>query len=139
MFKTCIRFAGVIISLELLAQTKEQGLDGSLLRDSGSRLARKEAVKRLIDISARRVQHGELNVKMHMFLSVVLAEVESMESGTECEDVIARGAVASLDYCHDLLQKQLGSPAQRDFSIPSGEPESDWLDFDMELFLQDGL
>ena len=143
LFRDGIRFAGVVISLELIAQTEAQRLDGTLNRSSESRELLKQAVERMIALSAERIQHGESNVKNHMFLSTVVAEAKSIEEGTSREFKIAESARNSLRYCHDLLEAQLGSGAlssyfDMDVGIDINGEQGDWgFDFDMGTFLHD--
>lgn len=110
MFKSGIRYAGVAISLELLAHTEAQSVDMTLHRYPEYRAVLKGAIQKTVSLSAERIQHGESNVKMHMFLRLVIAEAEAMEAGgISCELKMAQSARDSLQFCHDLLQAQTSS------------------------------
>ena len=129
MFRDGIRFAGAVISLELIAQTDAQRLDGTLTRNVEARAPFKKAVGKLVELSAERIRNGESNVKNHMFLSAALAEAEAIESGASREVKIAESARDSVRFCYDLLQSQASSSG-----LPSNCNEMDMggLDFDGE-------
>lgn len=104
-----IRFACSVIGLELLAETEAQDREGTLHRSSAYRTVVKQAAKDLITLSAERIRQGENNVKMHMFLSMILAQVEAMEEGQEVHQSMARSACDSLEFCYELLQERASS------------------------------
>ncbi|KAL9621514.1 MAG: hypothetical protein Q9160_004044 [Pyrenula sp. 1 TL-2023] len=144
MFKSGIRYAGVAVSLELLAQTEAQYTDMTLHRNSEYRAVLQRAVQKTISLSAERIQHGESNVKMHVFLNMVIAEAEAMEAGsTSCNFEIARSARDSLQLCHDMLQLQMGSVPllwdneMGDLPNFDGERGAYTPDFDIGNFLED--
>ena len=101
----------------------------------------------MVDISDKRIQLGESNVKKHIFLSLISGETESIESGDNCELEIAGRAMDSLRYCHDLSDARPGSHRQighrvrsvEDLSNAFSEQEEDWMDFDVDMVLQDVL
>jgi hypothetical protein len=141
LFREGIREAGSVISLELLAQTNAQRLDGTLHHNTKSRDALKEYLKDMMSLSLGRIRQGETNIKSHTLLSMILAQVEVIETDAPCEVNIARSARDSLQLCHSLLQSwftqvSLASPAGADLSLTSPYDEEDiyGLDFDMELF-----
>jgi hypothetical protein len=104
--KENIVFAASVINLELLALVEDQRLDGTLYRNPQSREILKQTVRDILSLSAERVRHGETSTKLHMFLSMVMAQVEAVEAGTQCEDRIAQSARDSLEICQELLQPQ---------------------------------
>ncbi|TVY41643.1 Transcription factor [Lachnellula subtilissima] len=92
LFKEGLRSANTVISLELLAHVEGQRLDGTLQRSSQYRELLKQHMRDMISLSIERIRQGETNVKSHMFLSMVIAQVEALETGAECELGIARAA-----------------------------------------------
>lgn len=99
--------------------------DGSLHRTALHREPLKQVVRALLAVAAERTRGrgGETNVKGHMFLSLVLAQVEAMEEeGTVEEGVVvavARAARDSLEVCEELLSGVgVGAP---------GEDEDGWM------------
>lgn len=139
LFREGIRYAMSIISGELMAQVDAQRLDGTLLRNSE---LLKQAVNNIISLSAERIRQGETNIKSHMFLSMVMAQVDAMETGTSCEFRIAQSAVDSLNFCYDLLQTRASTiPTPKDttfaLSNPYSEQEGYGMEFDLEFFLPD--
>ena len=108
-FKDAIRFASVAMSVELLAQTEIQLLALTLHRNLEYRAVLQRALNNLTLLSAERIKHGEYNVWNHTFLSMVMAETESIEAGTSYGFKVAQSARDSLQTCHDLLQAQMSS------------------------------
>ncbi|OJK04738.1 hypothetical protein ASPACDRAFT_49133 [Aspergillus aculeatus ATCC 16872] len=79
LFREGIRCATSAISLELLAHAETQRLND-------------------------RIRQGETNVKNHMFLRMILAQVEAVETGKAVEIEVARAARDSLELCNTILQ-----------------------------------
>ncbi|CAG8250370.1 unnamed protein product [Penicillium salamii] len=105
IFREGIWCAMTVVSIELLAQVESQRLDGTLHRNHSYIEMLKKAVHELLTFSAERIRQGETNIKGHMFISMIIAQVEAKQSGADCELSIARGAKDSLDFCHSLLLK----------------------------------
>ncbi|KAK8017780.1 hypothetical protein PG993_014106 [Apiospora rasikravindrae] len=86
LFRAGVRAAITALTLDLLTRVQEQRLDGTLARHAPHRAPAKQAVRDLIALSEERVRLGETNVKGHMFLCMILAQVEAVE---EEEDGVA--------------------------------------------------
>ena len=106
MFREGIRYACSVIGLEVIAETESQNKDGTLHRSSAYRKMIKQGLEDLIALSEERIRHGENNVKMHMFLSMILAQVEAMEEGKPAEHRMAKEGRGSLELCYELLQER---------------------------------
>ncbi|RAK70945.1 uncharacterized protein BO72DRAFT_473633 [Aspergillus fijiensis CBS 313.89] len=89
LFREGIRCATSAISLELLAHAETQRLN---------------VVRDLVVLSEDRIRQGETNVKNHMFLRMILAQVEAVETGKAVEIEVARAARDSLELCNTMLQ-----------------------------------
>ncbi|KAI0157936.1 hypothetical protein GGR52DRAFT_181509 [Hypoxylon sp. FL1284] len=145
MFREGIRCAVTIISLELIAQTEAQRLDGTLHRNTQHREILKQALKARIELSLARIRQGETNIKTHMFLSMILAQAKAIEQNGRCDLEIARSARDSLEFCYGLLQEQVASISwqrpndlgltPQSLDIGQGEFE---MDFDIDFFMRDG-
>ncbi|KAK4035244.1 hypothetical protein C8A01DRAFT_18057 [Parachaetomium inaequale] len=103
MFRDGMRCATAAISLELLAHVETQRRDGSLHRTSHCRDTLKRVVRGLVALAEGRIRKGETNVKGHMFMSMVLAQVAAIEKGEEVEVAVARAARDSLAFSERLL------------------------------------
>lgn len=86
-----------------------------------------------------RIRQGETNVKSHMFLSMILAQIDAMESGASIEYSNALSARDSFVFCHDLLHKRAATMSgldDMDFSSASPFGEQVYgMDFDLDFFL----
>ncbi|KAF2469228.1 uncharacterized protein BDR25DRAFT_288688 [Lindgomyces ingoldianus] len=144
LFREGFWYATSIIGREILSQVSVQLREGTLHRNAQHRELLKQAVRDMISLAVARMHQGDTNVKIHMFLSMILAQTEAMEEGVPCELMIAQGARDSLQLCHDLLQTQAGTepvPYYDDAGVTSstlgGVPENSLWDFDLEFFLPD--
>lgn len=128
LFKNANRYASLAVGLELLADTKSQYLDGTLHRYAGQREALKQAVRRLMGLYEMR---SERNPKNHMFMAMVLAEAEAMESGISCALAMARAARDSL-LLHQTRASVLAGSGMEDFT--EGRTDASLgLDLDLDL------
>ncbi|KAF2268926.1 hypothetical protein CC78DRAFT_454231 [Lojkania enalia] len=144
MFREGVRCASTVISLELITQVEAQDSDGTLQRNVYYREPLKRALRNIIALAAERIRQGETNIKLHMFLCMVLAQVEAIEAGVSCEPKVAQSAILSLEFCLDLLQTRLGnaplSPRHDTNRALSsfGSDQGDFgLDLDLDFFFPD--
>ncbi|KAJ5666747.1 Transcription factor [Penicillium macrosclerotiorum] len=126
------------------ARDSVQHREGTLHRKAQHRELLKQVVRDMISLAVARMYQGDTNVKIHMFLSMILAQTEATEEGLPCELMIAKGARDSLQLCHDLLQTQVGAeprPYYDDAGVMSSTldavTENSLWDLDMEFFLPD--
>ncbi len=106
LFREGFRCAMTAITLELLAHIETQRRDGSLHRTRQYRDFLVGIVRELLGIAERRIRSGETNVKSHMFLSIVLAQVDAVERGGPVEMEVARAMRDSLEFCERLLSEK---------------------------------
>ncbi|KAJ5848002.1 hypothetical protein N7455_011959 [Penicillium solitum] len=149
LFREGIWCAMAVLATELLAQLEAQHIDGTLHRNFDYIMLLKHSVNNLITLSSERIRYGETNIKGHMFLSMILAKVEAVQTGADCELSMARSAKDSLEFCHGLLLAQadsslLGIPNNAGFasgsSLDDGSegPDSGYdLDLDWDFLLPD--
>lgn len=103
MFREGQRCALTAVGLELIAHAEAQRLDGTLGRVGAYRGMLKGAVRDLLSLSEERIRLGETNVKSHMFLSMILAQVGAVEAGVPVELEVARATRDSLEFCFGIL------------------------------------
>lgn len=82
MFRESIRHASTIILLELLGQVETRRLDGTIHRSDEQVELLKQTARDLMSLSLERIQHGETNMKNHMFLAMAMAQVEAITTDT---------------------------------------------------------
>ncbi|KAK8135570.1 hypothetical protein PG984_003510 [Apiospora sp. TS-2023a] len=108
LFRAGVRGAISALTLDLLTRVQEQRLDATLACHAPHRAPAKRAVRDLIALSEERIRLGETNVKGHMFLCMILAQVEAVEGeGSDevpsVEVAVAQAARDSLGHCYGLL------------------------------------
>lgn len=101
--KGFIVHAAMVIFSELLTQIDED--DGSA--PAAAREPLKQALRDIIALAAERIKLVENNVKGHLFISIVLAQVEAMERGTSIEKAVLGAAKSSLTFCLELLRERI--------------------------------
>jgi hypothetical protein len=108
LFREGLRSAITAVGFELLAHVAAQRHSGSLGRNARHREVLKSAVRDCIALSEVRIRLGETNVKSHMFLAMILGQVEAAERGDEtAETAVARAARDSLSFCYGLLKNRI--------------------------------
>lgn len=112
MFREGQRCALTAVGLELIAHLEAQRFDGTLGRTGAYRGMLKGAVRDLLSLSEERIRLGETNVKSHMFLTMILAQVEAVEAGMPVELQVARSARDSLELCYGILSARASSIAE---------------------------
>jgi hypothetical protein len=145
MFREGVRVTSIATGLELLIHAQAQYLDGTLHRTSQYRQLLKQSIRDMISLSNERIHQGETNVKMHMFLSMVLGQAEAIETDSSVPLQIARSARDSLESSYAVLNMRADKVAlcsSDDTQYPIGEtgfdgPESSEyvMDLDWESFL----
>ena len=138
LFREGIRYASTVVSIELLALIETQQRDGTLHRHAHDREILKKALGDMVTLSAERIRQGETNIKSHMFLSMVLAQVAAVEAGVPCELEIARSARDSAAFCYTLLQTRrdnlsLPSPNEQSISPTAFGDDQDGYGWNMDF------
>ncbi|CZR68899.1 uncharacterized protein PAC_18800 [Phialocephala subalpina] len=104
--------AAMVVFAELLAQFDEEGTFTEQSRAAREPL--KQALRDIVDLSALRISQAENNIKGHLFISVVLAQVEAMELGIPAEKMVMDAARNSAELCMGLLAKRIPLTADND-------------------------
>lgn len=147
LFREGFRCAISALGLELLTHVSAQQQNGTLHRVLQHRELLKGAVRNLIAVSEKRICHGETNVKSHMFLNMILAQVEAVETGIEIKLAIARSTTDSLRVCREILSKiaeaflhageleMAGAVEVEEVTPGSLESENYVMNWDWDIFL----
>jgi hypothetical protein len=109
-FKEVLIYPLIIIQLELITQLEE---GPPLIHNEVQRKAReplKQYLAHMLEISAQRIRLGENNIKGHLFLSAVSAQIEAMENGQDPDLMIAKAAKESAETCYGLLKARIKKP-----------------------------
>lgn len=133
LFREGFKLAGMIISLELHAEVRSQRLDGTHHNRQYIELLR-NTIQSMRDLSFNQIQQGDTKAKVHVFLSMILAQAEAIEQGRDLELSIVKSAIASLQTCNELLQARWGGVS------PMGSAPDDYvmdLDLDLDFFFPD--
>jgi hypothetical protein len=96
----------MVIFSELMMQIEED--DGSSTTSSAAtREPLKQLLRNIIELAAERIKLVENNVKGHLFICIVLAQVEAMEKGISIEEPVLLAAKKSLNLCLELLKERI--------------------------------
>jgi hypothetical protein len=131
-FKTTLVHSSLVIFAELSMQLEE---DSSLTKQSrAAREPLKEIMREIVKLSADRLTAVDNNVKCHLFTSVILAQIEALDNGTNPEAAVLESAKNSAMLCYDLLQSRIPHDQQTNEEIPPEQEETSAIrtqDFDM--------
>jgi hypothetical protein len=108
--KELLIYASIIVQLELIAQLEE---GAPSVRNEGLLQAQKPLkayVAYMLDLTAQRISLGENNIKGHLFLSAVSAQVDALERGIDPDLLIAKAAKDSAEMCYGLLKNRIRKP-----------------------------
>jgi hypothetical protein len=133
LFREGFKLAAMTVSLELYAQVNFQRLDGTLHNKQYLNLL-KQAIQSMVNLSLQQIRRGDTKTKIHVFLSMILAQAEAIEKGEDVELSIARSAKTSLQVCYEVLQARWGGTS------PLGSGPDDHgmeLDLDLDFFFPD--
>ena len=96
------------VCLELVVQIEED--QANLVPLQAAKTRRDpihETVKRMFELSKKRIENAETNVKPFVFFSMVLAQVDAMEKGITLEPAILDAATKSTKTCIELLNARI--------------------------------
>ena len=94
----------------MITQIQEES---PFMHNEHDRMAReplREYLNHIIDVAAERLVLGENNIKGHLFLSAVSAQIEAMEKGVDPDPLIAKAARDSATKCYGLLKARIKKP-----------------------------
>jgi hypothetical protein len=155
-FKEAVfRDASISVAGEIIRQIEEETPVSStstpnsipFTKNKMAQVARKPLLKileRTIDLSARRIQFGETNVKGHLFCSAVLAQIQAMENGEPVEEAIMNASLKSAESCISMLTDVLSSttapfseqypPVDQTYMLDGGADPMFGLDFMVSIY-----
>jgi hypothetical protein len=122
-FKSLMVHVAMVIFSELYTQLDEDSTVAE--HDKATRQSLKQSLRDIIDLAAERISAGENNVKGHLFMSVVLAQLEAIEAGVDAERAVLDAASKSADLCYNLLVARISA----DMDIPTEGSMNEILDF----------
>ncbi|KAH6889279.1 hypothetical protein B0T10DRAFT_487651 [Thelonectria olida] len=146
LFREGLRVIMVAVGLELLIHVQAQRLDGTLHRTSQYRQLLKQSIRDMMVLAEERIHQGETNVKSHMFLNMILGQVEAIETDSSVELHVARTARDSLEHCYGVLKARADKmPVASSPTANLAPPGMDMgqgmdgyvMDLDWETFLPD--
>jgi len=138
-FKSIMVHVSMVIFAELWAQIEDDGVFSEYGKSKREPL--KQCLREVIALSANRIAEVENNIKGHLFMSLIMAQVEGMEAGLDPVPGVLDAATKSADKCYDLLVARYSA---MNGSIPPADrcpndPQSFWggPDFAMDFTMQD--
>lgn len=101
-------FKGIMTAtgLELLVQVEAQHRDGTLSTNPAYVMQLRETLNSMLTLSENRIRQGDVDVKSHMFISMMLAHAGAIVDATLLEWKIAQGARASVEWCYEALRQR---------------------------------
>lgn len=123
MFREAFWYSLSITIAEFLADVRACPQKSLLSYRVQQRTELKHSLLRLIVHSTERIRQGETNVKPHMFLNMIKAEVEALECQNSVEIAVARAGLDSLKASYQMIQDGSISVSLTPESVPVLEPD----------------
>lgn len=101
--RDCVHQASLVLSLELVAEVEDTLETAHLASVSSHREMMMGALNKAIGIEARRLQNGETNVKLHMWLSMIVGHLQATMKGEPVHESLLRSAKESLESSYRFL------------------------------------
>ncbi|KFY48463.1 hypothetical protein V495_01277 [Pseudogymnoascus sp. VKM F-4514 (FW-929)] len=140
-FKSIIIYMGTIIFHEVHTQLEEEG--PAIARETNdSRETLKKSLRDLRDLAEDRVNMGENNIMIRLFLSITLALIGAIEEGRDPEPAALDAARKNSQFCYELMSAR-NTAASGSLPVETGAPDmlagfGGPLDFGID-FTVDGL
>ncbi|KUJ08681.1 uncharacterized protein LY89DRAFT_741533 [Mollisia scopiformis] len=140
-FREAYSRASSAISLELISQIQEDSTSAfpstaafPMMEISNPRKGLHDVVSSIVDLSRRRLERGETNVKGFLFWCMVQAQTDAMERGVDVGNAIAGRAKAAAEEAYDILRKQVAYTPTPGSTSSLTPPE---LSVDWDALMQD--
>lgn len=108
IFKSIFLQAYIVIFSELIMQLDE---DTSPWTSSLPRTELYQAVADITDISWRRVEAGETNIKQHIYFFAAKAQIEAMREGVPIRQAVMEAGRRSMQDCYVMLKRRVDAQA----------------------------
>ncbi|EED13582.1 conserved hypothetical protein [Talaromyces stipitatus ATCC 10500] len=139
MFKNRIIHVSLALASELLIEIQEKGSNPVAQPPWDYRAILVAAVQEAQWQSAQRMKFGETNVRLHMKLSVVLSQAESLLPGQSLQERMIESAKDSLEISYATIQAHLGLPQSPVYSGGTMNLEGNQMTFSPLLDIDDIL
>lgn len=97
-------------------------ITGQAIIERQAREPLRRYIAHMVDVSARRISLGENNIKGHLFLSAVSAQIDAMERGEDPDPLILEAARNSAVTCYGLFKARIRKPPSSIVVAGSEEP-----------------
>lgn len=119
--------------MELISQLQDDS--SPLSSDSVNSIYRKglrNAILASMELAVRRIEAGETNVKGHVFLSALVAQIDSMQARLPLEQRMMDAARKSVEFCCGLLRGRMEGHIAQQVQEGGGGPKDieDYSDSD---------
>lgn len=138
-FKSIMVHVSMVIFAQLWSQIEEDNTFSA--HEKSNREPLKQCLRDVITLSAARIAEVENNIKGHLFMSLIMAQVEAMEEGLDPVPRVLDAATKSADKCYDMLVARYST---MNGSIPPtdrcpNDPQAFWggPDFGIDFAMQD--
>ncbi|OGM42351.1 hypothetical protein ABOM_007908 [Aspergillus bombycis] len=113
LFRHIMHHAAIVLCVEVVGQIKEDQSEKQLLQlrqDARGQLLSR--IRRVLNMTEKRLHEGETNVKSYVFLHMAIAQIEAMEQGMDVAAHVLKAATMAAREALDILQQQSGTETQ---------------------------
>lgn len=108
--KEVLTYPSISILLELLTQLEEESPQTQTAAAKAAREPLRRYVTYMIELTGERIRLGDNNIKPHIFVSAMLAQVDALERGEDPDQCIAKATKDSTEMCYRWLKQRVGKP-----------------------------
>ncbi|OJJ69051.1 hypothetical protein ASPBRDRAFT_183496 [Aspergillus brasiliensis CBS 101740] len=104
MFRDIVTRAAILVFLESSPDPEAESTSLAKRRDHARREALLRDARCVVQYAKDRVHHGETNVKVYIFLNMMLAQAEARLNGQSEEEAVSRVMHEGADVCYSIMQ-----------------------------------
>ncbi|KAF4626453.1 hypothetical protein G7Y89_g11709 [Cudoniella acicularis] len=102
----------IIIYLEMLIPLEEDPSTAFIQERKPSREPFHRLLQEMSDLSLKRIELGETNVKAHFMFAISLGHVSALENGTSSDEGIIEAGRKGIEKCRDILKSRMPPPVE---------------------------
>ncbi|KAL5050604.1 hypothetical protein BDW71DRAFT_103576 [Aspergillus fruticulosus] len=136
MFRDLITRGALVIFLELTPDVEENASIFAKQRSRARQAPHLQDARRLVQYAKDRVLQGDMNVKTHVCLSMMLAQAEARLDDSPAKEAVSKALHESLAKCRDILQRRADAvtadTSHRELELCANDISSQELDIHID-------
>ncbi|KAL1862098.1 hypothetical protein Plec18170_000922 [Paecilomyces lecythidis] len=109
MFREILTDSALIIFLELTSRLEGDNAIFSKSRNKARMEPLLQDARKIVEHGKERLLNGETNVRIFVYFSVAMAQVDAVTTGSSAKDAVNKAAIESLRISYDILKSRAES------------------------------